>query len=224
MKLWWLFLIIVLGSCCEDCFNDPNLQIPPVLQGTVDAVGNPIILVPNKGVDTWVDGRFFQGGVTYFLVPNLQYPNVYFSVERTIESRRTLFIWNRLNTPQFFFDQNEENRFLTEGEVITVYVGVINNKLTFNTNCINVDVQEIESVLDYRFVAQEGQKTGERTITKKETQVSAGTGRIFTYELVFEGPGDYSLDISIDGGNLVEIDTTDNNYTEARLDFLAQGG
>jgi hypothetical protein len=197
-------LILLSGCPTKECFENPNLWIPPTVQNiTIEEFSNG---------PTFIGQEYFQFGTS---VNSGFSPNEFFSVTRfdPVVGIEVTFYWNSITRPPFALGANAPFGLLEVGEVVNVYLTVVNTKVG-DLNCIFASAEEIHSILDVKVRVEDGKIVGEQLIEQTRFDIPAGQHAVFSFPIVYEGLATYSLNLSIDtSGALVETKTTDNNYT-----------
>ena len=213
-----IFLISLLSSftlggcdCEEDCFGDPNLVYYPFI--------NNIIIEGPSQFPIFIGPNYWPAGTSVVAINSI---NRFFSLERYNQFGVPVkFYWNELTPPPFNFSGDPLFSFLKEGEIVNYYVVIHNDKFG-DLSCIFAEAKVIESVLSVRYRVQGGQVVGSQTIKEKRYEVPAGQFAVFKFPILFNGTGEYELDLNFSSTGFTEIDTTDNNYNII-LDNLGSG-
>jgi hypothetical protein len=198
-------LVVPLSSCDEDCYEDPNLTIPPSVYNISLGKGtfNPTYIGPN----------FYPFGTQDVLIYGSV--NKFYSVERFDATNGNLitFFWSE-STPSVFSPHLKYPfSSLAEGETVTIYVAVFNNKVG-RPDCIYEEAKEVRTILKVNVRVENGVVAGTQTVEQTKYQVPAGKYAVFDFPVLYKGLGDYLLDFTFDSnGSLVETSTTDNNYS-----------
>lgn len=210
-----IFLVVFaffLSSCCwfdtkacKECFEEANLFFPLTVSN---------VEITRTFQPTFVGNQFFPQGTVVGVLPNVMAFNEFFSIERVAPGTNAvvLYFWNR-DTPPAFTN-------LQEGERITFYKTVVNQRLDNSIDCVFQTVEEVSSILDVKIRAQDGEEVGRRTVEKTIFNIPAGQYATFSFEFEYLICGNYEFNIEIDpSGRLSETTVKDNNFSEVKTDF-----
>lgn len=206
-----LFCLLISSCCwfdsdeCKDCFEDANLFFPLNVSN---------VEITRTFQPTYVGTQFFPEGTVVGVLPNIVAFNEFFSIEREAPGTgiRILYFWNR-DTPPVFTD-------LQEGELITFYKTVVNQRLDNSIDCVFQTAEEVKSILDVKIRAENGEEVGRRIVEQTIFNIPAGQYATFNFEFEYLRCGDYEFDIQIDPeGRLRETSVEDNNFSEVKTDF-----
>lgn len=203
-----LLLIFVLAfsseSCEGDCYEDPNLVIPQYVQNIVLIFGNP--------GPTYIGSAFFPYGTNVNVYNSV---NLFYSVRRFDPAlgMTVTFFWSESVDPIFFEGRPYPYSPLEEGEDVTIYTAVFNNKLPTRADCAYSQAKEIETELKPIMKYEDGKAETVGTLKDKQYNVAAGNYAVFDFPIRYEGPIIYSLGFSFgSNGTLVESSTDDNTF------------
>lgn len=208
--LVYCLIILVVQSCCwfkkcDECFEDANLWFP-------DQVTN--VEIARSYGPTYVSGVYYPSGTIVGVTNNVYTFNEFFSVKRYMPEvgQQVTFFWNR-NTPPNFTS-------LEEGEMITYYKTVVNQRVDNSLECVFQEVEEVKSILDVKVRTVNGEIEGTRTVEKTIFNIPSGKYGTFNFEFEFFACGNYEFDITLDPeGQLNETSIIDNNYLEVIPNF-----
>ena len=198
--------IVLFANCPgnEDCFEDPNLMIPPAVYGIT-------LKQPSFG-PTYIGQAFYPWGVQDVVI--FQSINKFYSITRFDPVVGMVsFYWSDSTYPAFMPGAAFPFSELQVGETVTIYIAVLNAK-PGDPDCVYETAKEIRSTLEVKSRVENNQVVGTQKVEQTEHQVPAGQYAILKFPIKYKGIGDYSLNLKFDSnGSLVETDTTDNNYT-----------
>jgi hypothetical protein len=194
-----IFIAIALVACNDDCYDDPQLMIPPT-------VSNVTLKDFNQGV-TYLGTNLFPFGVNIIVSGR----NAFYSIVRKdpFSGAPLSFFWSDDIAPGIGPGAIYPFSELQNGEVVTCYVAVFNFKLNYNPSCLFKRAKKIQTSADIIVRTQKGIIVEAKQVEQTEYQVPAQQYAVFSFPLEYKGADhNYSLNLKFDlDGKLVKSDT-----------------
>lgn len=210
----YLISACIFGCSTSECFENANLVAPPLVTNVVvkEFSPEPIYI-----------GQIFHPNGNSVVAINAV--NRFFSLRRTDSFGVPItFCWNDQTPPPFSPLSNPPLNPIQIGEEVSAYITIFNTKPTLNISCSFADAQEITSILELTVRVEDRMVVGEQTITQTRFNVPAGQHAVFEFPFIYEGPGNYNLNVEFTGEGIIETDTTDNNFSIEIADLGQQSG
>ena len=204
-----ILITIFIVTSCGDCYEDPNLVIPPV----ITAQYGDVELVPFKREQAYIGTWYYPYGTDVKLLNGTTVINRFFSLRRYDSYGNSItFYWNDNTPPPFNVFASKPFHLPEKGELISLYMAIFNIKYG-NIDCIYKDSDKVESVLDLKVVVKDEEVIGEQKVIQTIYNVPAGGNKVFKFDFKYNGNGLYNFNVNFTADGIIETDTIDNNYS-----------
>lgn len=182
-------LCILLQSCCwfqecDDCFEDANLWFPEFVTN---------VEITGTFQPTFIGNQYYPNDVSVIVFNDVLVFNEFFSVTKYVQGikQNVIFFWNR-DTPTNFAN-------LEDGEMVTYYKTVVNQRLDNSLEYAFANVEEVKSILEVRVrINDTGEIIGEQQVEQTIFNIASGKYGYFNYRFEFLSCGNYEFNVQID--------------------------
>lgn len=205
--LWTLATLVWLttfDSCKNDCFEDPQLVVPPTVQ-------NINLKAFNPGM-TYVGSNFSPNGTSVVVYGSI---NMFYSIVRhdPFTGAPVSFFWSESVTPAISVGAPYPFSELQDGEIVTCYIAVFNTKPNYDVECVFKEATKVQTSASAIVKTKGGIVVQAKEAQQTQYNVPAGKYAVFDFPIEYKGPdNNYSLNLEFDlDGNLISRDTIQLN-------------